>query len=100
MAKIPKLSDIIAKIQVQRDVISKNFGIEILGIGGSIARGEGRVDSDLDLGVRKVRRISLFEVVDAKEALTLSLGLPVDLIFVDFLPEFKSSVFMRDLVRL
>jgi predicted nucleotidyltransferase len=100
MADAPRLADMIDKVRTQRAAISKDFGIEILGIGGSVARDDANLSSDIDLGVRKNRPISLFEVVEAQEALSENLGLAVDLVFVDYLPAFKSGIFMRDLVRL
>lgn len=100
MAENKPLHALLNRVRAERSSISEKFGLDILGVGGSLARGDGGPDSDLDLGVRKNRSITLFEVVDAKEALSSALGLDVDLVFIDFLNDYKHRVFMRDLAPL
>lgn len=100
MAENNRLVAVLDRVRAEKSSVSEEFGIEILGVGGSIARGDEVAGSDLDLGVRKNRSITLYEVVDAKEALSTALGLDVDLVFIDFLNDYKHRIFMRDLVPL
>lgn len=100
MGEQAELLTLLNRVRAERGRVSERFGIEILGVSGSKARGDDGPDSDLDLGVRKNRKITLFEVVNAKEALSIALGFDVDLVFVDFLNAYKHKIFMRDLVPL
>lgn len=95
-----RLAGVMDKVRPMLPILASHFGIEIVGIGGSVARGENRLDSDIDFGVRKTRSISLFEVIDAKDMLEDALLAPVDLVFLDALPSYKYSIFVRDLVAL
>ncbi len=100
MASLPTLSVLKPKVQATCAEVQERFGIVIIGLGGSVGRGDANLHSDLDLAVRKSRRIGLYEVADATEMLTTTLGLPVDLVFVDALSSYKNKIFMRDLVLL
>lgn len=58
--------------------IQKNFGVESLCLFGSVARGENRIDSDVDLLVEMPPRI--FQISALKEYLESLLHTSVDLI--------------------
>jgi uncharacterized protein len=60
--------------------IRQRFGVENLALFGSVARGEARVDSDLDLLVTYARTPGLFGFLDLKEYLERLLSCPVDLV--------------------
>ncbi len=51
-----------------------------IGIFGSYARGENKKKSDLDILVKFKDRIGLLKLVQIEQALSDSLGIPVDLI--------------------
>lgn len=84
--------DIIKRLQIGGVVSAYVFG--------SVARGEARPDSDLDLLVRYRRGISLFDVIDLRAALEAQTGRSVDLVAEDAI---KPSLYRRikaDLVKL
>ncbi len=55
------------------------MGVKSLAVFGSVARGEARPDSDVDLLVEFNRPIGLFKFVEVKEYLESILGCAVDL---------------------
>jgi uncharacterized protein len=67
--------------------------VSMVGIFGSMARGEAKKDSDIDLIVRFSKRKSLLALVRMERELTESLGYKVDL-----LTESSISPYMRDRV--
>jgi len=60
--------------------IRQRFDVETLALFGSVARGEAREDSDLDLLVTYARTPGLFGFLDLKEYLERLLSCPVDLV--------------------
>ena len=56
------------------------YGVRALFLFGSIVRGEGRVDSDIDLIVDFSRPIGLFDFIGLQETLGAVLGRRVDLV--------------------
>jgi uncharacterized protein len=91
---------ILDRLRVHRPEVLEKFGIDILGLGGSVARGEHRSDSDIDISARIIKRIGFFEIVDATQMLELVLDCKVDLVFSDALPEYRRASFERDVISL
>jgi len=60
--------------------LAERHGVQILGVFGSVARGEDRPDSDVDLLVQFPDQMSLFAVASIQNELEELLGAPVDLI--------------------
>ncbi len=58
----------------------ERYGVEVVGLFGSYARGEPKQGSDVDLLVDILRPISLFELIGAEIYLSQILGVNVDLI--------------------
>ena len=78
----------------------KARGVRGLGLFGSMARGEARPDSDVDLLVDLDQESSLgFGVVGLRDELDLLLGRPVGLAFLSRLPPEVLARVERDLVR-
>ena len=71
-----------------------SFGVEELLVFGSVARGEARPDSDVDLMVRFSRPTGVFTLVHLKDCLESIIGRPVDLV-----TEAGLRPWMRDSVR-
>lgn len=74
------LDEIKAKISESRDTLTERYGIKIIGIFGSHARGEQKKRSDLDLLAEIEKPISLLELVGAEIYLSEILKTKVDLV--------------------
>jgi predicted nucleotidyltransferase len=96
----PTATQILRELGAIRDSFQDSFGIEIVGLAGSRARGDHEVTSDVDVAVKLSRRIGLGGIVDATDWLESRLGLEVDLVFFEALPDYKKSLFTRDLREL
>ena len=76
-----KTLDEIKKIIGQhRDVLAERYGIAVVGIFGSVVRGEQGQQSDIDLLADILRPISLLELVGAELYLNEILEAKVDLV--------------------
>lgn len=74
-------------------------GIELIGVIGSVARGEERPDSDVDVAYDVVGRSSLLAIARALLDLEADLGRRVDMVDISQAePELRRD-FERDLVR-
>ena len=74
------LSEIRTILRQQGDIVAERYGIAIVGVFGSYARGGQASQSDLDLLVEKLRPVSLLELVGAEIYLSGILGVRVDLV--------------------
>ena len=76
------LTQLTTRSEVQVDDICEKYGISYLGLFGSMARGEAREDSDLDLLVKfdDNSNIGLFELDRVQRDLEMRFGRKVDLI--------------------
>ncbi len=61
-------------------VVAERYGVQVVGIFGSYARGEQHESSDLDLLVEYLQPISLLDLVGAELYLSDVLGVKVDLV--------------------
>ncbi len=76
--------DILRILAEHRDELNK-LGVGSIALFGSVARGEARPDSDVDLLVDFDQPVGLFELVDLKNYLEELLGCSVDLVTRDSL---------------
>ena len=74
--------------------ICRRNDVAMVGVFGSMARGEATEESDIDLLVRFSKRKSLLELVRLEREVTTALGRKVDL-----LTESAISPYLRDRVR-
>lgn len=80
--------------------IAAEHGVHVLGVFGSVARGEDRPDSDIDLLVELPEGMGMLGLGRVREALEDLLGCSVDLIpEADLKPKVRPAV-EADLVRL
>jgi predicted nucleotidyltransferase len=89
-------SELLVELGNTRARLHSLFGIWIVGLIGSRARGDNTELSDVDVAVRRQRRIGLMTVVQAKDWLEEHLGMKVDLVFFESLPDYKQAVFLQD----
>jgi len=75
----PQKEKILSTLKEITPLLSKKYGVTKIGIFGSLARGEAREDSDVDI-VYEMSNPNLFTVVHLKEELEQILHFPVDLI--------------------
>ncbi len=61
-------------------IVAERYGVQVVGIFGSYARGEQQESSDLDLLVEYLQPISLLDLVGAELYLCDVLGMKVDLV--------------------
>lgn len=86
-------------IREHQEEIRTRFRAEVIGLFGSVARGEGGSGSDVDILVRFDEGASLFELVGLGDFLEEKLGCKVDIVSDRAVkPELRESI-MRDLVR-
>lgn len=71
--------ELVLKILRQNQAEIKSFGVKSLALFGSVARGEARPDSDVDLLVEFDRPVGLFGLVALQQRLEQLLGCPVDI---------------------
>ena len=94
---LPRLIEVIRR---HRDEIRVRFKAEVIGVFGSVARGEAGGGSDVDILVRFDEGASLFELVALGDFLEEKLGCKVDIVSDRAVrPELRKDI-MRDLVRL
>ena len=94
------MSEKLAKIKAQAVPVLKKHNVVEAYVFGSVARGEERPDSDIDILARFDSTVGLFEFVGTKLDLEDMLGTKVDLVEMGALrPEFRSYV-DQDKVRI
>jgi len=89
----------VGDLKIDRDKLSEvcdKYQVEFLGVFGSVARGEDRQASDMDLLVRfsPQAKIGYFKMYDIEKKLADSLGRKVDLVTQEALsPYIKDRVY-------
>jgi predicted nucleotidyltransferase len=93
----PTTSNLILELGAVNKKFNSLFGILIVGLIGSRARGDITELSDVDVAVRRQRRIGFLTVVRAKDWLAERIGSDVDLVSFESFPERKKVVFLQDM---
>jgi len=86
------------KILRQNQAEINSYGVKRLALFGSVARGEARPDSDVDLLVEFDRPVGLFGLIALQQRLEELLGCPVDLGTPDSLKSYIRPHVMKDCV--
>jgi predicted nucleotidyltransferase len=94
------LDQVLGILRGRRASARTQFGVEIVGVVGSVARGEQRTDSDIDVVVRAVGKVTLFDLVRLQDALAGDLERPVDFVFTEQMAADRRAHIERDLVKL
>ncbi|HYD88923.1 MAG TPA: nucleotidyltransferase domain-containing protein [Vitreimonas sp.] len=92
------LDTVLETIRARRDDIEARYGIRLLGVVGSVARGEERPDSDVDITYQVTRGTTLFKLSDAAFELSSEFGREVDLVDRDGMRPAARAYIERDLV--
>ena len=93
---------VLTKLREQRDHIEREYGLRMIGLVGSVARGDATDRSDLDVFVDIIRVPSLFKIAGAEIEVrdAVGIGLPVQFVFrEDLRPELRARM-ERDLLPL
>jgi predicted nucleotidyltransferase len=91
---------VIAALRAKQSDIEERFGLRLVGLVGSVARGEGNVESDIDVMVDIIRTPTLFQIAHAEEELkgAVGAGLPVEFVFrEDLRPALRARI-ERDVI--
>jgi hypothetical protein len=83
-----------------RQSMARALGVELVGVVGSVARGEERPDSDVDVVYERIGKPSLFDLGGLLMDLQDDLGRGVDLIDPSAMKPDRWTYMSRDLVRL
>jgi len=78
-------------------LILQEYGITYAGVFGSVARGEARPDSDIDLMIKMGKPLSLFSYMVFIRKIEESLGHKVDVVTEGSLNKFVRPYIMPDL---
>ncbi len=85
-------------IREKRDDIEARFGIRLLGVVGSVARGDEKPESDIDLVYDIAGRPTLFDLSNAAFELEKLLGRSIDLVDPKAMRPAARTYIERDLV--
>jgi predicted nucleotidyltransferase len=93
---------VLQKLREQREHIEKQYGLRMIGIVGSVARGEATDMSDVDVVVDVTGDPSLFSLSRAERHLqeAIGIGLPVELVLREGMRPASREYMERDLVPL
>lgn len=86
-------SEIVEMLRCYKEQYAEKYGIETLGLFGSVARGEQDEKSDIDVFIR-LRKTSYYTLMDIKEDLENLFNKKIDLIT---LHETMRSLFKRNI---
>lgn len=90
--------ELVMQILRQNQAEINSYGVKSLALFGSVARGEARPDSDVDLLVEFDRPVGLFGLIALQQRLEELFGCPVDLGTPDSLKNHLRSHVMEDCV--
>jgi hypothetical protein len=74
------LHEIRGILSAHREELGREFGVKSLGVFGSVARGEARPGSDVDILVEYSGNMGLMEFMRLEQRLSVILGVKVDLV--------------------
>ena len=96
-----KKNEILEILRAHRDELRQRFGVKSLAVFGSVARGEAKPESDVDIVVEfdPQAHVGLFKMVELKEFLEKVLGCPVDVVTLDGLRPWMRNRVQREAIH-
>ena len=91
---------VLSVLRDRRAEIEERYGMRMIGVIGSVARGEANAESDVDVFVDIIRTPTLFEIAGAEIDLQDEVGVPFDFVFREDLKPALRARMERDLVLL
>ena len=76
---VPEKNEVLAVLKHHKPQFARRYGVTQIGVFGSVARGEARPDSDVDIVVRMTKP-RLFSMVHIKETLEEALQRRVEIV--------------------
>ena len=92
------MGETLSKIKEKISPILKKYGVKSAGVFGSIARGEDKPASDIDMVVSIEKKISVYEFISLKHELEDILGREVDLVSEDAINKYIRPYIEKDIV--
>lgn len=96
----PATLEEVLRVLREKQSEARALGVELVGVAGSLARGEARPDSDVDIIARYRGGGSYFKIFDFEEAVAAEIGRPIDLVFSEGMSQGRRAYIERDLVAL
>ena len=90
---------LIAKLKKLKPILKEKFGIEEIAVFGSVARGEDREDSDIDIAILKSKKKDYFKRIYAKYFLEEELNKKVDLGYFDSIRPIIKKHIIKDMIN-
>ena len=90
-------SDIMSYMSQSRERFTQLYGVQRIGVFGSVVRGTAVEDSDLDVLV-EMSNPTLDHYMDLKFEIEEALGMPVDLVIADTLKERLRPIIEQEVV--
>lgn len=93
---------VLAALRAKRAEIERRYGVRVIGVVGSVARGQATDESDIDVMAEITGRPTLFSLSRAERDLeeAVGLGMPVELVFGENMRPSGRKLIERDLVPL
>jgi len=92
------LPEVLEVLRARRDHVRETYKVELLGVFGSLARGDARPDSDADVLAHFLKGTTLFRIAEVSIELEKTLGRRVDLADRDNLRAHMRTNVERDFV--
>jgi len=96
-ATIPTRDAVCAQLARMRPTLAAQ-GVSSLALFGSVARGDAREDSDIDLAIETRGKFSLLDLAGVKMFVEERMGRDVDLVFIEGLSPRRRKSALRDLI--
>lgn len=91
---------VLAALRAQREHIEQAYGVRLMGLVGSVARGQATTASDIDVVVDVTGKPTLFDLSRAERDLeaAVGLGMPVELVLREGLRPSGRALMERDII--
>jgi len=90
--------EIINKLKELKPILKEKFGIEEFAVFGSVARGEDREDSDIDIAIIKSKKKDYFQMLDSIYFLEDKLHKKIDMGYYDSIRPIIKKYIQKDLI--
>jgi len=89
---------IINELRSLKPILKEKFGIEEFIVFGSVARGEDRNDSDIDIAITKAKKKNYFDLLEVKYFLSERLKKSIDIGYYDAIRPIFKKLIKKDVI--